>query len=131
MEPLPHGEPIARDDMTMRAQLSALRRLANPYVSSMSGRDRLTLKRLMLEACYDQERIEVDIRDRSWAQVRAEQLIAWLGGVSPMSAIEDLVETGLRSLPSYLRSQDSARDMLKAVAVMIETAEGGIRTCQR
>lgn len=126
MEPQPQGEPSERAPVTVCEQLASLRRVANPYLSSMLACDRIVLKRVMLDAGFEPERVESEIRDRARAQARAEQLIVWLGGIPPLKSVEHLVEVGLEVLPGDLRQKESVRHMLEAVAAMIETATGGI-----
>ncbi len=121
----PQGTPNERGTATRVSELAALKRLANPYVTAVTQADRAVLKRVMLEARFDQARVEAEIRDRSRAMVRAEQLLVWLGGVPPMRSMDDLVEVGLSYLPNDLRGKESVLALLRAIAAMIETATGG------
>ncbi len=125
MDPQPQGTPRTRAPQTLAAELAALKRIANPYVTAVAQCDRSVLKRAMLEAGFDQELVETEIRDRSRATVRAEQLIVWFGGTPPLKRIDDLVAVGIEYLPSDLRQKESVRELLRAVAAMIETATGG------
>ncbi len=125
MESHPEGTPNERAQATLAVELAALKRVANPYVTAMTQGDRSVLKRVMLEAGYHQEHVELAIRDRSRAMVRAEKLIVWLGHVPPLKRIDELVAAGLECLPSDLRRKESVQHLLRAVAAMIETATGG------
>lgn len=125
MDPQPQGTPKTRAPQTLAAELAALKRIANPYVTAMAQCDRSVLKHVMLEAGFDQERVETEIRDRSRATVRAEQLIVWFGEIPPLKRIDDLVAVGMSYLPNGLRDKESVQEVLRAVAAMIETATGG------